>query len=163
MLKRDLLYVLVLASLFIFPQLSAAQIIYGYDVVQVKLKSPVTVREGESSHIYNDVFLVRLRGDFPPHDKTAFEFFIGPNQMVDWGRMKDGVYFKIYREDRLRSLSGMPIMYRSNHSDIVNSGMTFVPEEFTPFKIVSETEAFEPLSRKTNHLGLVFLLLRLLR
>jgi hypothetical protein len=158
MRKRILPSVLLIFLLAISGSVSA-QTFYGYDVVSLKLKSPVTVQEGDASRTFNEVFIVRLRGEFPPQSKAAFEFFIGPYQVLDWGRMKDGVFFKIYGEDRLRSLSGKPFLYRSNNSEIVNCGLTFVPEDFTPFKSIDETEAFEPLERKTNYLGVFALLL----
>ena len=116
-------------------------ILKSYDVAYVSLDTPVTVTENGKKASYDKAYLVRLHGDFPTGGASVMRIYFGAEAVREYGGLPDGIYFLIYKPERLKEYAGKEIRYRIDDGPINSFDVRFDPRGFEPLSLTKFKDA----------------------
>ena len=113
----------------------------SYDVVIMELKKPKRALDANNQmQVYNECYIVKLKGKFPPYDAEMMNLTIGDENIREFSATESLLYFKIYDPAILQRLTGKRFRYRFRSRDRVDFGMVFRPNMRKPLPRIKSTQ-----------------------
>jgi hypothetical protein len=147
-MRISIALVLILAAL---ASVAAAQepakaVLKSYDVTLIKLDAPVTrANESGMKIALDQVYLVRLRGEFPVNSAKPMELYLGDKKIGEFGSWPGGIYFILLDKASLDAFTGKDFGYRMGGKKTLPLGAKFEPAKFDLTKAIPEKEAIARL------------------
>lgn len=115
----------------------------GVEVFKVRLENPVKRADINGNiRTWNEAHMVRLKISKIPASGPLERFFLGEEQISEYGGWKEGIYFWVYDPEKLKTFDGRAIGYRFAQGKHLNLGILELGDPHQ-FKTINEADLRE--------------------
>ncbi len=127
--------ILIISVTAMAGQIAKPVLLKSYDLAFVELDQPVTKMSADGkANTYDKAYLIRLHGDFPTRGASIMRLYFGEEPIEEYGGLTDGLYFFVYKMDRLKKFAGKELKYRIDDGPMHSFKIRFDPRRFKPLE-----------------------------